>query len=91
MVDGVVVVLMQEVHCLVDGGVGAECLVSGTGVHLSETGQKETASHDPHLAARAPAEGAPGGPVRPEVEVVAQSGVVPPVQDSDGLGTDDQL
>ena len=39
-----------------------------------------------HLAAQTSAVGAScGRPVAPEVEVVTQPGVVPPVQDGDGL------
>ena len=70
MVDGVAVVLDQEVPGLGDGSVQPQRPVGGTGVHL---------------AAAAPGPGAATGPVALHVQVVTDPRVVSPVKDGDGL------
>ena len=70
MVDGVAVVLDQEVPGLGDGSVQPQRPVGGTGVHL---------------AAAAPGPGASTGPVALHVQVVTDPRVVSPVKDGDGL------
>ena len=70
MVDGVAVVLDQEVPGLGDVSVQPQRPVGGTGVHL---------------AAAAPGPGASTGPVALHVQVVTDPRVVSPVKDGDGL------